>query len=63
MSTTAAPNQEATRKPGIESLGWRLDADFNQGGRGIQFTPPGPPARFTSASISPPPRPAPPRCS
>jgi catechol 2,3-dioxygenase-like lactoylglutathione lyase family enzyme len=23
------------------SLGWRLDADFNQGGRGIQFTPPG----------------------
>ena len=27
-----------------ESLGWRLDADFNQGGRGIQFTPPGSPA-------------------
>ncbi len=26
-----------------ESLGWRLDADFNQGGRGIQFTPPGSP--------------------
>ena len=24
-----------------ESLGWRLDSDFNQGGRGIQFTPPG----------------------
>jgi catechol 2,3-dioxygenase-like lactoylglutathione lyase family enzyme len=22
-------------------LGWRLDADFNQGGRAIQFTPPG----------------------
>ena len=22
-------------------LGWRLDADFNHGGRGIQFTPPG----------------------
>jgi catechol 2,3-dioxygenase-like lactoylglutathione lyase family enzyme len=26
-----------------ESLGWRLDADFNQGGRAIQFTPPGSP--------------------
>jgi catechol 2,3-dioxygenase-like lactoylglutathione lyase family enzyme len=26
-----------------ESLGWRLDADFNQGGRGIPFTPPGSP--------------------
>ncbi|HEY7505262.1 MAG TPA: VOC family protein [Gemmatimonadales bacterium] len=26
-----------------ERLGWRLDADFNQGGRGIQFTPPGSP--------------------
>jgi catechol 2,3-dioxygenase-like lactoylglutathione lyase family enzyme len=26
-----------------ESLGWRLDADFSQGGRGIQFTPPGSP--------------------
>ncbi len=25
------------------SLGWRLDADFNQGGRAIQFTPPGSP--------------------
>jgi catechol 2,3-dioxygenase-like lactoylglutathione lyase family enzyme len=24
-------------------LGWRLDADFSQGGRGIQFTPPGSP--------------------
>jgi catechol 2,3-dioxygenase-like lactoylglutathione lyase family enzyme len=23
------------------NLGWRLDADFNHGGRGIQFTPPG----------------------
>ena len=67
MSTTAAPNKEATGKPGVgkvdlklevvtipvsdvdrakrfyESLGWRLDADFNQGGRGIQFTPPGSP--------------------
>jgi catechol 2,3-dioxygenase-like lactoylglutathione lyase family enzyme len=26
-----------------ESLGWRLDADFSKGGRGIQFTPPGSP--------------------
>jgi catechol 2,3-dioxygenase-like lactoylglutathione lyase family enzyme len=26
-----------------ESLGWRLDADFNQGGRAIQVTPPGSP--------------------
>jgi catechol 2,3-dioxygenase-like lactoylglutathione lyase family enzyme len=67
MSTTAIPNSEATRKPGVgkvdlklevvtipvsdverarqfyESLGWRLDADFNQGGRAIQFTPPGSP--------------------
>jgi catechol 2,3-dioxygenase-like lactoylglutathione lyase family enzyme len=26
-----------------ESLGWRLDADFNNGGRAIQFTPPASP--------------------
>ena len=26
-----------------ESLGWRLDADFSKGGRGLQFTPPGSP--------------------
>jgi len=26
-----------------ESLGWRLDADFNKGDRAIQFTPPGSP--------------------
>ena len=24
-----------------DNLGWRLDADFDHGGRGIQFTPPG----------------------
>jgi catechol 2,3-dioxygenase-like lactoylglutathione lyase family enzyme len=39
-----------------EGIGWRLDADFNQGGRAIQFTPPGSPCsihfgtHLTSAS-------------
>jgi Bleomycin resistance protein-like N-terminal len=41
-------------------LGWRLDADFDDGKgfRVIQFTPP-PDVRSSSAPISPPPHPAP----
>ena len=39
------------------SLGWRLDADFTIGdSRVVQFTPPGPSARSTSARIRRPPR-------
>ena len=44
-------------------LGWRLDADFAAGDdfRVIQFTPPGSPARSSSARTSPRRHPAPPR--
>ena len=44
-------------------LGWRLDADYDDGDdfRVIQFTPPGSGARSSSARTSPPRRPAPPR--
>ena len=37
-----------------ESLGWRLDADFafDNGVRVVQVTPPGSPARFSSARTS-----------
>jgi catechol 2,3-dioxygenase-like lactoylglutathione lyase family enzyme len=40
---TIAVSDVERAKKFYESLGWRLDADFNQGGRGIQFTPPGSP--------------------
>ena len=46
-------------------LGWRLDADFAAGDdfRVIQFTPPAPGARSSSARTSPRRHPAPPRDS
>ena len=46
-----------------ERLGWRLDADFDNGKdfRVIQFTPPGPGVRSSSARVSPRQHPAPPR--
>ena len=44
-------------------LGWRLDADFkfDNGFRGVQFTPPGSGCRSSSGHARPPPRPARPR--
>jgi catechol 2,3-dioxygenase-like lactoylglutathione lyase family enzyme len=42
LEVVALPVSDVDRaKEFYGGLGWRLDADFNQGGRVIQFTPPG----------------------
>lgn len=44
LEVVAIPVSDVDRaKAFYGRLGWRLDADFNQGGRAIQFTPPGSP--------------------
>jgi catechol 2,3-dioxygenase-like lactoylglutathione lyase family enzyme len=44
LEVVALPVSDVERaKAFYGSLGWRLDADFDQGGRAIQFTPPGSP--------------------
>jgi catechol 2,3-dioxygenase-like lactoylglutathione lyase family enzyme len=65
LEVVAIPVSDVDRaKKFYEGLGWRLDADFDKGGRAVQFTPPGSECRFTSARTSRPQRPGPPRaCS